>query len=138
MEKQRPVAAIAKILGLEPDYCRKATRRLAAERGIDYQPEKDQPGGLLTEASRRLRNHLANVLYAYRNKPGQHPLAVSRETGLTQAQQIQATERGGRHDWAISETERLATATGQEFKSMMLRALLTPEEYQKVARCLSS
>jgi transposase-like protein len=144
MERGRPVAAIAELLGLEENYCRKATRRLAEERGLDYKPVKEPPTALLSEASRRLRNNLANLLYDYRNKPGRHQLEVARDTGLTQAQQILATERGGQHNFKLSELERVATATGQDFTRMLIVALLkgTTEADQlrlkRVLACLSN
>lgn len=124
MRQNRPIEAIAKIEGLAADYCRKATRRLATEHSIDYSPAKEAAPSLLGEATRRFRNNLANVLYIFRNKPGQHPLAVAKTTGLTQAQQILAEERGGQHDYALSELERLAAATEQDFTRMMIIALL--------------
>lgn len=139
MHEQLPVANIAELEGLEEDYTRKATRRLAVEHDIDYKPVKNQNGaGLLTEATRYFRNNIANRLYALRNKPGQHPLAVARDTGLTQAQQVAASERGGLHDYKLSQLERIAAMSGDDFKLMMLKALLTPDEYQKVARCLTN
>lgn len=138
MRQGRPVAVIAELEGLEEFYTRKATRRIAAERGIEYVPDKEPPGSLLTDETRQLRSHLANVLYAYRNAPGRHQLEVCTATGLTQSEQILATERGGRHDYKLSQIERQARATGQSFKHMMLRGLLTPEEWQKVQRCLNN
>lgn len=137
MRQQRPIAVIAELEGLEADYCRKACKRLAAEHGIDYDPNSEPVSPALSDASRRLRNHMANVLYAYRNAPNRHQLEVARDTGLTQSQQLIATERGGRHDYKLSQLERIAAATGQPFTKMMLRALLTPDEYQRVARCLN-
>jgi hypothetical protein len=144
MRQGRPVAVIAELEGLEPDYCRKATRRLSADYCIDYNPDREPVTSLLGEASRRFRNNIANVLYQFRNKPCQHPLAVARDTGLTQAQQILASERGGRHNFKLTELERLAVATEQDFTRMMIIALLkgTTEadqlRLQRVLACLNS
>lgn len=137
MQEQRPVAAIAELEGLEPDYCRKATRRLAAEHGVDYQPVKGVRLTPLGDASREFRNRLANFLYKYCNAPRRHPLEVCQATGLTQAQQVDAT-MGAKHDFKLSQLERLAEAREEPFKLMMLRALLTPEEYTKVMGCLNN
>lgn len=135
MQQNRPVAVIAELEGLEEFYCRKATRRLAEERGIEYQPDKDSGhAGLMNEASRALRSNLANILHDYRNKPGRHPLEVARDTGLTQAQQVQATERGGRHDWKISQLERLAQTTGLDFNRLLVIAAFKPTSINEKVR----
>ncbi|WP_156930363.1 hypothetical protein [Sphingomonas jaspsi] len=137
MRQGRPVAAIAELEGLEPDYCRKATRRLAAEYGIEYTPDPQSTPPRLSDASRTFRNNMANVVYDYRNAPGRHQLEVSRDTGLTQAQQLLASQRGGQHDFRLSQLERLAASTGQDFTVMMLRNLLSAEQFEKVRRCLN-
>lgn len=139
MEQRRSVAVIAELEGIETDYCRKATRRLAETHGIKYNPDKEPvPAGLLTDASRVFRRNMANILYDYRNAPGRHPLEVCRDTGLTQFQQTIAAERGGQHDLKLSQLERIASATDKPFRTMMLRALLSKDEYQKVIKCLST
>lgn len=137
MSQQRPIVAIAELEGLAEDYTRKAVKRLAAEHGIDYKPTSEQAPVGVTEASRTFRNHTANVLARYRDCPGRHQLEVARETGLTQAQQILATQRPNDHNWNLGQLERLARATGQDFTPMMLRALLPAEQYEKVRRCLN-
>lgn len=139
MEQGRAVAVIAELEGLEPDYCRKATRRIAEERSIEYSPEKEPvPRGLLSDASRRFRNNVANEVYKLRETPGRHPLEISRDTGLTQFQIGIAIDKGGLHDYKLSQLERIAAASNDNFTNMMLKALLTPEQFDKVARCLNS
>lgn len=137
MRRQRPVASIAEIEGLEPLYCRKATHRLAAEHGLEYVPEKEQPGWLLSDQSRPLRNYLGDLVYDLRNQPGRHPLEVCPLTGLTQSEQILAIEKGGRHDYKVSQIERIIKASDRQFKKAMLRALLTREEFAMVSKCLN-
>lgn len=137
MSQQRPIAAIAELEGLAEDYTRKAVRRLAVEHGIDYQPISESTPVGVTEASRTFRNNLANVLAKYRAEPGRHQLEVARETGLTQAQQVAATQRPNDHNWTLGQMERTALATDQDFTPMMLRALLSAEQYEKVRRCLN-
>lgn len=135
MRQKRSVASIAKLEGLEELYARKAINRIAAERGIEYDPDKEVPGGLLTDQSREYRSRLANMIYDYRSK--NHPIQVARDIGLTQAQQLHATERGGRHDASISTIERLAAARGENFTVTQLKLLLTKEQFQIVAKCLN-
>lgn len=137
MNLRRPVAAIAELEGLPEDYCRKAVNKLAVEHGIDYQPISDTSSVGLTESSRTFRNNMANVLARHREQPGRHQLEVARDTGLTQTQQIAATQRPNDHNWTLAQLERTARMTGKEFTPMMLRALLTPEQYEKVRRCLN-
>jgi hypothetical protein len=124
MRQNRPVVAIAKLVGLEPNYARKAIKRLADELGIEYHPTAEPPGGLLTDASRVFRNNLGNMVYDYRNHSRKHEVEIAIELGLTQAQQTQAVERGGRHDFSISELERLARVRGESFPKMTMVALL--------------
>lgn len=139
MKEGLSVAHIAELEGLTVDRTRKETTRISREREIDYNPPKNQTTPVvLTDASRALRNRLADVVYRIRNKPGQHPLAIARETGLTQEQQKLACERGGQVDMKISQLERIAVADGQDFTRMMLKSLLSPEEYQKVIKCLNN
>ena len=138
MRQQRSIAVIAELEGLEPEYCRKACRRLAVDHDIDYKPTSESSPAGLTDASRRFRSGMGDMLYRYREVPGRHQLEVSRETGLTQAQQVRATQRPNDHDWTLGQLERFAGASGQDFTHMMLRALLPPDQYQKVARCLST
>lgn len=139
MERRRPVNAIAKIIGMEPVQCRKAVHRIAEERGVDYQPIKEPViKGVLTDASRRFRNNLASILYSLREAPGAHPLEISLNTGLTQAQVAAAIDKGGLHDFRLSELERVATLHKTDFTNLVLKAVLSPEQYEKVVRCLNS
>lgn len=135
MRQNRSVVAIAKLEGLEEIYAWKLIKRISTECGIDYRPVKEGPGGLLTDQSREYRNRLANMIYDYRST--RHPIEVSHTLGLTQAQQIHATERGGRHDVSISEIERLAAARGENFTVTQLKLLLGKEKYEIVAKCLN-
>ena len=137
MRQNRPIAAIAELEGLAEDYARKAVKRLEAQHGIDYKPQSEPAPVGVTEDSRLLRNHLANVLARYRDEPGRHQLEVCTATGLTQAQQVAATQRPNDHNWTLAQMERTARATGQDFTPMMLRALLTRDQYEKVRKCLN-
>lgn len=137
MRQQRPVAAIAELEGLAEDYTRKAVKRLGDEHGIDYQPIAEPTAVGITEASRAFRNTMANILARHRSVPGRHQLEVARDTGLTQAEQVSATQRPNDHNWTLAQLERTARATGQDFTPMILRAVLTPAQFEKVRRCLS-
>lgn len=137
MRQGRPVSAIAELESLEEDYTRKACRRLAAEHGLDYKPTPEMASASITEASRPFRNHMANVVARFRDQPGRHQLEVARETGLTQMQQKAATTRPNLYNWTLTQLERTARATGQDFTLMMLRALLTADQFEKVRRCLN-
>lgn len=137
MRQARPVAAIAEVIGLAPDQTRKIITRLKKELGLEYKPPRLQPRILFTDQSREFRNSLGNMLYGYRERSRKHPTEIAMELGLLISQQKKATERGGQHDWKISEIERLAAARGESFKQAGLRALLTKEEYQIVAKCLN-
>lgn len=140
MRDKTPIAIIADIYGLEPDQVRKTCRRIAAERGIDYKPVRAADDALppgMTDASRTLRNHLANTLDKHK-VASDHRLDVCREIGLTQAAQKAATTRPNPHNWSLSQIERLADSTGQDFTVMVLQGLLSPTRFEKVMRCLNS
>jgi hypothetical protein len=139
MQERVPIANIAALEGIDDDYARKATRRLAAAYGVEYTPtKKENDLALLTEASAAFRRRIADVVYRIRNKPGAHPIDIAHATGLSQEEQKLANERGGAVNLKLSQLERIAAADGQDFKSMVLWAVLSPEEYQKVSRCLNN
>jgi hypothetical protein len=144
MKERLSVAHIADLEGIEEDYARKATRRLAAQEGIEYNPAKETSREILTDASRQFRIGMAKIVSELRDAPGAHPLEIARDTGLTQAAQVAATQRaensnvGYTHDYKLSQLERIAATRGDDFRRMMLRALLTREEWLMVAKCLSN
>jgi len=138
MRDGTPINVIAQIMGLEANQVRKTCRLLAAEHGIEYKPVR-RPGALppgMTDASRSLRNHLADRLHEHHE--GRHRLQVCVDTGLTQSELRAASERPNAYDWSLSEMERIATATNQDFTVMLLKGLFTKTRFEKVMRCLNS
>lgn len=123
MKDNTTIAAIAIAVGLKTDYCRKQTGRLAASENIDYKPIPNAAPAVLTVVSSKFRNNMANLIYDLRNARGAHQLAIARETGLTQSQQILASENGGKHDYSLSQLERISVASAREFNKMMIIAM---------------
>lgn len=124
MELGRPVRTIAQAEGLEHDYCRKICVKLSAANGIDYNPEKihKRPEMSilgLTDNTRRLRSYLADKLYDL----GDDPRVIAKQIGMTLRSQKYARQRPFRHDWTLSQIERLAGALGTDAVTMMGEAL---------------
>lgn len=146
MGRQYAVEVIAEIVGIEPEYCRKATRRIAAARNLRYKPGKEAGADeLLSEDSRLFRSNLASLVHQLREEPGQHPIRLSREIGLTQSQQVKAKDRPFAHDYKLSQLERIARKKGRSLAELLVWAALNDpgdpknkERMQRVLSCLSS
>lgn len=124
MELGRPVRAIAQAEGLEHDYCRKICVKLSAEAGIEYNPKKvysrlEMTTIGLTENTRRLRSFLADKLYEL----GDDPRVVAKQIGMTLRCQKYARQRPFRHDWTLSQIERLAEHLGTDAVTLLGDAL---------------
>lgn len=113
--------------GMEYDYCRKECLKLAKKFNIAYKPGPTNPEPYgFTDESERFRSRLSDLIYGYLNH--HHPLEVARDMGLTQNEQRQAKERPFRHNWTISQMERMAHTLGMDFRALILHAILQPEE----------
>ena len=124
MELGRPVRTIAQLEGLEHDYCRKICMRLVASSGIEYTPERvykrlEMTTVGLTEKTRRLRSYLADKLYDL----GDNPRVIAKQIGMTLRCQKYAKQRPFRHDWTLSQIERLAEALETDAITLMKEAL---------------
>jgi hypothetical protein len=136
LKDQRPVAAIAKLIGKDRDYTYSIVNRLLQARPeINYRPEADRAAPMLGEGTRAFRAVLAGKLYALRDQVkdrlGLEGTDVVRAgkyaTGLTRAQQKRAIERPYTHDWKLSELQRLAEATGQDVRELLAECAIRPE-----------
>lgn len=140
--KKRPIEAIAEALGLDYDQARKMKKtlveRVANFSGNELGSESDVPEGPhLTDDSKRLRQHLGNLLYDMKNRNKVHPVAIAMQTGITQRNQRKASEKPWMYDPSLSQMERIARANNLDFRTMMLRGLLTEAEFNKVMACLN-
>lgn len=143
MSRQYSVEVIAELAGVATDYCRKATRRIAAERDIKYNPEKEAGADeLLSEDSRLFRSNMAAIVHELRELPDQHPVRLSRAIGLTQYEQVKAKDRPFTHDYKISQIERIAREKGRSFEEVVIWAVLNDpnnkERMQRVLECLNN
>lgn len=139
MKQNRSVAAIAALEGLEIDYCRKAVNGLKKSHVPDYQPISNDRGHKFADDSRQFRNNLSNLVADYRNRPDKHYLDLCHELGLTQSQQVLATEKGGQHDFTLSQLERLAEQLDMSFPRLLLTALIdgyAAEDKEKLRKVL--
>jgi hypothetical protein len=122
----RPVRTIAQLEGLEHDYCRKLVVKLANDNAVEYTPDntlqksKMPPVGV-TEASRRMRSQLGDILHKLATASDAR--TVARQIGMSVRSQKYARETPFNHDWTLSEMERLAIACNYEFAAMMREVL---------------
>lgn len=135
ISENRPVAAIAKLEGIEFSYAKILIRELVSKEGLAYKPERIACRGTaqihgLTDASRRFRAKLGDYLHSL---GGDHR-EVALKTGVMFRSQRYAKDRPFNYDWSLSSMERLADAADVPFRSMMLEALLTPEEVTKARK----
>jgi hypothetical protein len=141
LKDNRPTRAIAEMKGLAFDYCRDLCRELVILHDLDYNPstaatsdKSSLPFGL-TEQSRAFRAATGTLVYNLREIL--HFTDVGNATGLSNADQSRATEGQGVHDYKLSQMERLAEASGMTFRDLVLKSLLTKEEYERVSKCLN-
>lgn len=104
--------------GVSPQTLRPLINQLEEELGLSYfgTDSARGPGSFgLTDASRALRARLADALHSL----GSDRAEVAALTGLNRHEQIRAINRPFRHDWTVSQIERLATATGRSMLEML-------------------
>lgn len=120
----RPVRAIAQLEGLDHDYCRKICTRLAKQNGVEYKPDRvykrsEMATVGLTDATRRMRSHLGDRLYDL----GDDSREVARAVGMTIRCLKYAKQRPFKHDWSLSQIERLASALDKDVHTLLCEAL---------------
>lgn len=128
----RPVGFIADTLAWPPDYASKQIRKACRDHGLPRPPKRkqgDMPVGL-DEESHTFRAKLGNRLYDLREKMTRG--TVQRTIGIPPQSHAKASERPFAFNWNIGQIQRLAKALGMPFKELMLRCLLTEEEFNKV------
>jgi hypothetical protein len=130
LRKNATFPVIARIVGMDTTAVGRHCRRLIKQHNIDYHPPKrsvDEPVPGLTEASARLRNKLGTRVCHMRDVNGLSSREIAKRTGVPARAQGRATN-GSRHDWTISQMERLAEAGNETFKEMLVSSLLTAED----------
>ena|SRR3990167_538332 len=141
LRENLPVKHIASLEGMDYDNCRLYCNRLAADQGIDYKPNTSEtapvfaPG--LNPTNRQFRAGIADVLYQLRHpntRDRTSDVELGRLTGIPPRAQSRAIQRPFNHDWTLSQMTRLAESSELDFTKMMLRCLLTPEQYQSAIR----
>lgn len=114
---------IADAEGITADDARKLRLQLAREHKIAI-PKARREGfralGLNEERS-GFRVRLGYQLQHLRDQ--HHPVAVSKMTGLTQAEQRDAVDPRKGHNWTLGQMQRLATARGYTFERLIQIAL---------------
>lgn len=136
IKAQMPKAYIAQTLGLHQDYCTDLINNLVRKHGLTYKPTKVDPRGFppgITDESRRFRAKLGDMLYSVRQNV--HHVEIGISTGLCNKAQAQASELPFNYDWRLGQLQRLAVTVGVPFKDMMLKALLTEQEYEYLSKC---
>ena len=134
--EQRPISAIAKLESLDLPYARVLVRRMVKDEGLEYNPPKitrqgKEPIVGLTEDTRKVRAKLGDYLAAL----GRDHRSIALNIGILFRSQQYARDRPFNYDWTLSNIERLARASDIPFKRLMLEALLTSDEMEKVKRC---
>ncbi len=143
IKEQLPIINIAQIEGMDFDNCRKLCMQIAREDGLPYEPEHRQAAPVypcgIDQGNAELRRRLGDTLYGYvapTPRTQRNPSMVGRAVGIAPRQQRRAWEKPFSHDWSISQMNRLAGTLGEDFTPFVLRHLLRPEQYEKVARVL--
>ncbi|OYX18437.1 MAG: hypothetical protein B7Z04_12285 [Rhodobacterales bacterium 32-66-9] len=130
---------MAEITGLNRDYCSDVVKKLCRERGITYNPIEKSRGEFpvgITEDSRQFRAKIGNILYDLRQED--HHVKVALDTGVIAKNQVLASEFPNAYSWSLGQLERLARRTNIPFKEMMLKALMTTEEWNLYSQCVKS
>lgn len=142
MKQGRPIRAMAKLEGLEPDYAGKICAGLAKQHGIDYHPEGKRqqhknalPPGLSDRTS-GFRRRAATALYLWVLRSKRHPLEVCRDTGLSQAGQRAACLAHGPYDWSLSELDRWSQAMNVTFEELILDLTFDEQTATRMKACL--
>lgn len=118
-----PTTAIAKLEGLDQDYCRKICAKLSKDNQIVHVQRQttsrvEAPVGL-TDASRRMRSRLADHLHELSDLLDNDLRRVSGVVGLNLRDQKYAKERPFNHDWTLSQIERLAKGLDVNFSELL-------------------
>jgi hypothetical protein len=114
---------IADAEGITADDARKLRLQLAKKHDVRI-PKAHRAGfraiGLDDERS-GFRVRLGYQLQYLRDE--HHPVAVSKMTGLTQAEQRDAVDPRKGHNWTLGQIQRLAEARGVSFEQMIVTAM---------------
>ena len=114
-DNQLSFRAIQTSEGLSAGLARQKIKELEREHGVSYFGTAAAKGGVpygLTDDSRAMRARLSDALHAVARKQPDKA-AVSALTGLNRREQRRAIERPFRHDWTVSQIERLARLVGR-------------------------
>ena len=129
----RSVAAVALLEVINHDYAYKLLMRVSKKFDLNYRPQRVAntaqavvPG--LTDASQAVRARLGDYFYTLKGSPAE----LARLTGVPSRAQVTARDRPFNYDWSLSQMERLAEASGTDFRTLMLQALLPPAKFQTV------
>lgn len=133
-----PIANIAELEGVDLSVMTRFCRGLITKHSIDYVPigrarEMQTPG--ITDASVKLRNHLGSYIGEMRDHQRLTEAEVGRLTGLPARAQQRARNRS-KHNWTISQMERLAEATNQPFMDVLLRGMFSAEDLPHIIKTL--
>ena len=98
--------------------------RVARLKGLPYHAQRvTNPGDEtipgLTTASQGFRAKLGDALYALEGTPSE----IARQIGLLAKAQPIARDRPFNFDWSLSQIERLAEASGEDFHTFMTKLL---------------
>jgi hypothetical protein len=120
--------------GMSERPLRVVLKELEQEHGVKYlgtaaaRDDGGMPYGL-TDASNRLRSNLANALYRVTNPHNEFGFKgrnqVAAEVGLNPREQIRAEQTPFRHNWTLSQIERLARVLGEEPREFLLKCSTT-------------
>lgn len=130
-----PLANICVMEGMAERACRALIKSLEQEHSVDYfstgtrRDPDEMPYGL-TDATRHLRQRLADCLYQLRERgndgnPSYGRSQLCPRVGLNIRQQRRAENKPFAHDWKLSEIERLAREIGRDPVELLLSCLKT-------------
>ena len=138
LEKGVPMTNIAIIEGVEVNCMWRECRKIIKKHGIVYEPKTgaktEAPPGM-TGDSAQMRSSLGTLIYKMSAIMIMSEIEIAKATGLPARCQGRA-KNGSFHDWTISQMERLAASTGQGFKELLIRSLLSTEDLPDIINLL--
>jgi len=89
----------------------------------------------MTDESAAFRTRLGGYIANMRDVDQLTDIEIGKATGLPSRCQKRATE-GSIHDWSISQLERLARATNQSLKELIIKTMFTKSDIPLITSVL--
>jgi hypothetical protein len=139
MRQNVPMVNISELLGISYNYLHNTLRpNLIRKYGLDYKPVRAAigevaPGLGLSDDARTFLSRLGGFIYSMRHKKALSAVEVGRLTGLSRNAQAHAMN-ASRHNWTVSQIDRMATANGHTFKEVVIDSMIDVIDLPTVIR----